>query len=82
MVRSATRDHALAGPGGAAGHHVQPGDEFLDEKRLGQVIVGAEVEAFEAFVEFAAGGEKDHRHGHFPLAEIFAGCSVRRGRAA
>ena len=52
---------ALRGAGGSARHRLQAGDQLLDEERLGEVIVGPEVQAFEALVQFAPGREQDDR---------------------
>jgi hypothetical protein len=64
------RENALGRTRRAAGNGVETGDQLLDEEGLGEVIVGAEVEAFEAFVKFAAGGEEDDREGDLPFAEV------------
>ena len=56
--------------GGAAGDGVEAGDEFVDVEGFREVVVGAEVEAFEAFVEGAAGGDEDDGDGEALVAEV------------
>ena len=46
------------------------GDQFLDVKRFGQVIIRAEVQPFEPLVEFAARRQQDDGQRHFPFAQI------------
>jgi hypothetical protein len=55
--------------GGAADDGVDAGDEFFDVKGFGQVIIGAEVEAFDAFIEAGARGEEDDGDGISLFAE-------------
>jgi hypothetical protein len=59
--------HGVAG--GTSGNGVDAGDEFLDKEWFGEVVIGTEVESFETFVEFAAGGEEDDGDGHALFAE-------------
>ena len=46
---------------GAANHGVDAGDELRERERLGQVVVGAKVEAADAIVNHVAGGQDEHR---------------------
>ena len=47
---------------GAAQHGLHPRDELGRGERLGEVVVGAELEAEDAVDLAVAGGEEDHRH--------------------
>lgn len=58
------------GAGGAAGDGVEARHEFIDVEGFNEVIVGAEVEAFEALVERAAGGDEHDGDGETALAEL------------
>ena len=55
---------------GAAGDCVEPRNEFVDVKGFGEVIVGAEVEAFESLIECATGCDEHYRRGDAALANI------------
>jgi hypothetical protein len=43
-------------------HHADPGHQFARRKRLGDVIVGANLEAHDTVDLVAAGGQEDHRN--------------------
>ena len=57
-------------PGDPAQQRLYPRDQLFHEEGLGDVVIGAQVEAFEALVEFGAGGEHDDRDGVVPLAQL------------
>lgn len=54
----------------ATEHGVETGDQLFDVERLGEIIVGPEVEAVEAFVEGAAGGDEHDGDAHALGAEL------------
>ena len=56
--------------GGSAEDGVEARDQLFDVKRFGEIIVGSEVEAIEAFVEGAAGGDEDDGDAHAFSAEL------------
>ena len=62
MVADAGRDHVGAGaPVGAAQDRPDPRDELGRRERLGEVVVGAELEAEHAVDLAVARGQEDHR---------------------
>ena len=66
----AVLEEGEGGAGGAAGDGVEPGDELVDVERFREIIIGTEVEPFEAFVESAAGGDEDDGDGEALVAEV------------
>jgi hypothetical protein len=50
---------------------VEAGDDFAHGEGFGDVVVGSGVEAFDALVDFAAGGEEEDGGGVGALAELF-----------
>ncbi len=49
--------------GGAAQQRADPGQDFLEMKRLGDIVVGAGVETLHLVAPAVARGEDQHRHG-------------------
>jgi hypothetical protein len=49
------------GVGAAPLQGAQPGEEFVERERLGEVVVGAGVQAGDAIGDLAAGGQHEHR---------------------
>ncbi|MDT4849812.1 hypothetical protein FQZ97_839420 [compost metagenome] len=60
----------FAGAGGAAHQGTQAGFEFVQVKGLGQVVVGAGVQADDAVAHGAARGEDDDRRGQAGGARV------------
>lgn len=56
--------------GAASQDGVEPGDEFVGVEGLGEVIVSAEIQAFDAFVEGGAGGQEEDGNGIPEFAEL------------
>ena len=55
-------------PARAPDQRTQPGQNFFHAKRLGDVIVGASVDALHLLVPAAARGQNQHRHLDTPVA--------------
>ena len=53
--------HRRAAACAAARQRAHAGLEFIEGERFGHVVVGAEVEAFDAFVDAVGGGQNQHR---------------------
>jgi len=61
------------------GQRLQPRDEFGERERFGQIVVGAEAEAFDAIADPGCGGQQQHpraepRRGD-PPAHLVAGAA-------
>ena len=64
--------HGVCVTARAPNQRAKPGEHFLDAERLGDVVVGAAVDALHLLVPARAGRQHEHRHGdaaRAPLSE-------------